>query len=102
MNRAFESIYRAVRAIPSGRVCSYGQVADAVGVTARTVGWALATCPDDVPWHRVVGADGTLRIGRRDPALGQLQRARLQAEGVPIAEDLTVPADRFLTEAPPV
>ena len=50
----FERVYEAVRASPRGRVATYGQVAQLVGVPrgARAVGWALrgtptscATCP---------------------------------------------------------
>ena len=39
----FERVYEAVRAIPRGRVVTYGQVARLVGVPrgARAVGWAL-------------------------------------------------------------
>ena len=37
---------------------------------------------NDVPWQRVVGSDGYLRIGRRSPPLMQRQRELLEAEGV--------------------
>lgn len=79
---AFAPIYDYVRAIPPGMVVSYGDVGAAVGVTARTVGWAMSRAPEDVPWQRIVGADGYLRIARRSPHLKQLQRALLEAEGV--------------------
>jgi methylated-DNA-protein-cysteine methyltransferase related protein len=84
----FAAIYAFVRAIPPGRVMGYGEVGAAVGVTARTVGWAMSVIVegDDggepVPWHRVVGADGYLRIARRSPELRAEQEARLEAEGV--------------------
>jgi methylated-DNA-protein-cysteine methyltransferase-like protein len=79
---AFEPVYAYVRTIPRGRVLSYGEVGQAVGVTARTVGWALSGCPDDVPWHRVVGADGGLRTARRSPEIYALQKQRLAEEGI--------------------
>jgi len=60
----FARIYAAVRAIPRGRVASYGEVARRAGLRrgARTVGWALAALPagTTVPWWRVVRADGTI------------------------------------------
>ncbi len=78
-----EQVYRLVRQIPPGRVMSYGQVAQYVPpLRARQVGRLMAVAPEDVPWWRVVGADGTLRIRRRDPLLAQLQRAYLLQEGV--------------------
>jgi len=82
----FAAVYQAVRAIPRGRVATYGQVARALGLPrgARAVGWALRALPDSqarrVPWHRVVSAGG--RIAAR-AGLGPLrQRQRLLAEGV--------------------
>jgi methylated-DNA-protein-cysteine methyltransferase-like protein len=82
----FERIYAYVRQIPSGKVLSYGEVGQAVGVTARTVGWAMADCPDDVPWHRVVGHDGALRTIKRSPEAFAEQKSRLLAEGITFEE----------------
>ncbi|HEY8147429.1 MAG TPA: MGMT family protein [Vicinamibacteria bacterium] len=82
----FERVYAAVRAIPRGRVATYGQVARLVGVPrgARAVGWALRALDPRreraVPWHRVVGAAG--RISLRAGAGPVLQRRRLRSEGV--------------------
>lgn len=44
------------------------------------VGQVLAATDADVPWHRVVRADGSLAKGRR-------QRVLLLAEGVPMRGD---------------
>lgn len=52
-----------MRAIPRGRVATYGDVAAAAGRpgAARAVGAIMATsCPPGVPAHRVVGAGGQL------------------------------------------
>jgi methylated-DNA-protein-cysteine methyltransferase-like protein len=84
--RFFERVYAAVRAIPRGRVATYGEVARLLGVPrgARAVGWALgalsATRERRVPWHRVVGAGG--RISLRDGVGPEVQRRRLKGEGV--------------------
>src|SRR5687767_8073742 len=82
----FASVYRAVRAIPPGRVATYGQLARWLGVPrgARAVGWALrALSPARaarVPWHRVVSAGGC--IAERAGTGPERQRRRLMAEGV--------------------
>ncbi len=59
----YQRIYDMVAAIPRGQVASYGQIAKMVGLPrrARLVGHALRHTPDgvDVPWHRVVNAQGT-------------------------------------------
>jgi methylated-DNA-protein-cysteine methyltransferase-like protein len=77
------AIYRLVRDVPRGQVVTYGQVAMAVGHprSARAVGGAMRRCPDDVPWHRVVNAQGG--ISRRRQMAGMLtQRMRLEQEGI--------------------
>ena len=76
-------VHARVKEIPPGQVMSYGQVGDAVGCSAREAGWAMNQASgEEVPWQRVVGSDGYLRIGRRSPELMQTQRALLEAEGV--------------------
>ena len=82
----FARVYAAVRAIPRGRVATYGQVAAMVGVPrgARAVGWALraldAAQAARVPWHRVVNAAGA--ISPRPGVSPRVQRQRLRSEGV--------------------
>jgi len=66
-----------VRAIPAGFVRTYGDIDPQA---PRLVGHVLATTPDDLPWHRVVRADGSLTQGRR-------QRALLLEEGIPMRGD---------------
>ncbi|HLE82533.1 MAG TPA: MGMT family protein, partial [Dehalococcoidia bacterium] len=45
----------------------------------RWVGYALADCPEDVPWHRVINAQG--RISPRHGLGPPLQRTLLKQEG---------------------
>jgi methylated-DNA-protein-cysteine methyltransferase-like protein len=82
--RSFRAaVYAIVRRIPRGEVATYGQVALLAGRAraARAVGGAMRSCPDDVPWHRVVNAQGGISRRRRD--VGMLtQRIRLEQEGV--------------------
>jgi alkylated DNA nucleotide flippase Atl1 len=67
-----------VRATPPGFVRAYGDVSPGA---PRFAGTVLAACEDpDVPWHRIVRADGSL-------AQGQRQRALLEAEGIPFRGD---------------
>ena len=79
----FDAINEVVKTIPPGQVMSYGQVGEFAGCSARVVGWAMANVVDpDVPWQRVVGADGYLRIGNRSVALQEVQRKLLERESV--------------------
>ncbi len=67
-------ILDAIRAIPEGFVRTYGDVSPGA---PRRAGRILAgTHAPDLPWWRVVRADGSL-------AVGEEQRERLEAEGVP-------------------
>ena len=67
-------IVSRVRAIPAGFVRTYGDIDPRA---PRLVGRILATTHEDLPWHRVVRADGSIPMGRR-------QRRLLRREGVPM------------------
>src|SRR5712692_2081230 len=77
----FDAIRAVVRRIPKGRVATYGAVARAAGYpgAARQVAWALRGSGPRLPWHRVLGAGGTIRLPRE---AGAEQKLRLRVEGV--------------------
>ena len=80
---SWEPVYRLVTKIPRGRVATYGQLAKMLrlGGGARAIGYALAATPagKGIPWHRVLGAGGRIRVPEPHAAL---QRRLLEAEGV--------------------
>lgn len=73
-------ILATIRKVPRGEVSSYGAIARAAGFpgAARQVVAALRGS-FDVPWHRIVGAGGAIKL-RGDSGIEQ--RLRLEAEGV--------------------
>jgi alkylated DNA nucleotide flippase Atl1 len=73
-------IEAVIRAIPKGRVSTYGGVARAAGFpgAARLVARVLNR-GFGLPWQRVLGAGGEIKL-RGDSAIEQ--RLRLEAEGV--------------------
>lgn len=82
-------VYALLRRVPAGRVTTYGDLAGWLGSrqVARQVGYALAALTtQDVPWHRVLNAQGRISPGREGP-LAEEQRARLIAEGVEISAE---------------
>jgi len=94
----FEQVYRVVRRIPRGRVCTYGRIAELTGNpgAVRAVGWALNALrgPDTgVPWHRVVNARGCISL--RDESDIHLQRQLLEAEGVIFSGNSRIDLRRF-------
>ncbi len=78
-----ERVYRIVRSIPSGRVMTYGQLAEILGdgYTPRTVGFVMHGSDDGTPWHRVINAQGGCSTGRIALPSDKQQRM-LAAEGV--------------------
>ena len=90
-----ERVWDLARQIPRGKVATYGQLAlmlaSPAGIEAaayrafgpRWVGGAMAACPDDVPWQRVINSQG--KISQRPGA--EKQRQLLEAEGVDLVKD---------------
>jgi methylated-DNA-protein-cysteine methyltransferase-like protein len=80
-------VLAVVAAIPEGRVTTYGAIAQHLQVTARQVGFIMATLTveesERLPWFRVVAANGvvsSIKLG----AVGRRQIARLRAEGITV------------------
>ena len=73
-------VVRCIRTVPSGTVSSYGAIAKAAGWpgAARQVVRILQQVPG-LPWHRVVGSGGAIKLGGENAAE---QRFRLRMEGV--------------------
>lgn len=78
-------MYALVRSIPSGQLATYGQIAALVGAprAARAVGRAMKHCPADLPWHRVVNAQGGISL-RANVGSMVTQRILLEQEGVAV------------------
>ena len=73
-----QEVLARIRATPPGFVRAYGDVSPGA---PRFAGRVLSACEEpDVPWHRIVRADGSLAKGKR-------QRRLLDAEGVPFRGD---------------
>jgi methylated-DNA-protein-cysteine methyltransferase-like protein len=91
----YEQVWDLVRQVPHGQVITYGQIAQMIGPPAevepqeykvlgpRWVGGALAACPDDVPWQRVINSQG--KISQRPGA--KRQRQLLEEEGIVFIND---------------
>ena len=79
-----ERVYEIVREIPSGKVMTYGQIAEILGegYTARTVGYVMhAAQTETVPWQRVINSQGSCSTGKLFLPYNVQQRL-LEDEGV--------------------
>lgn len=91
----YEQVWSLVRQVPRGKVATYGQIAQILPLPeevdpeayrafgSRWVGSAMAACPADVPWQRVINAQG--KISDRPGA--QRQRQLLEQEGIVFVKD---------------
>ena len=104
-------VYDLVRQIAAGRVATYGQIArlipppsgmnpaDYLRLSPRWVGGAMAICPDDVPWQRVINGQGKISL-RPGDAVNE-QRRRLEAEGVVFDARERVDLERYRWQPDP-
>lgn len=78
-----ERVFEIVRQIPSGRVMTYGQIAEILGenYTPRTVGFVMNSAEKDLPWQRVINAQGACSTGHIILPVN-LQQQMLESEGV--------------------
>ena len=91
MHAYYQRFFDVIRLVPSGKVVSYGQVADLAGLPgrARMVGKALRKYAnhEHIAWHRVVKGNGQLALLKHTelsidaPAL---QASLLREEGVSV------------------
>ncbi|MGB9181302.1 MAG: MGMT family protein [Pyrinomonadaceae bacterium] len=79
-----ERVFEIVRQVPTGRVMTYGQIAEMLGegYTPRTVGFVMHSADEETtPWHRVINSQGACSTGRIILPPDKQQRM-LEAEGV--------------------
>jgi len=100
LQELYRRIRAVIRAIPRGRVATYGQVAELAGVPggARIAAASLKTSHDHaLPWQRVIGKAGPRRgrIAIHDPVGAAMQRALLEKERVAVGDRGIVRLDVF-------
>ena len=80
-------VHALVRAVPRGRVVTYGQIAQLAGRprAAREVGWIAHAGGKGIPWQRVVNRAGGLASGYTGGRAGH--RRALAREGVRAPHD---------------
>ena len=80
----YQKIHYIISLIPSGKVATYGQIAEIVGgCTARMVGYAASTVPQDsdIPWQRAINNKAD-KSQSSSSSGGLLQQKLLEAEGI--------------------
>lgn len=103
-----QQVYAIVAAIPPRRLMTYGGIAALIPppagidplaytrIRARWAGYAMAECPSELPWHRVVNAKG--EISHRHGHGPHVQRQLLLEEGIEVSPKGRVDLQSFLWE----
>ncbi|UCE22696.1 MAG: MGMT family protein [Candidatus Aminicenantes bacterium] len=93
-------IIRLIKAIPRGKVATYGQIACLTGLytSVRRVVWILHSCSkkERLPWHRVVNRQGAISLKRG--AGYEKQKEMLKREGIVFDEKDRIDLERYLWE----
>ncbi len=87
-----DDVYEIVRNIPKGKVCTYGIIAQAIGLkgSARLIGYAMNkshVVSPKVPAHRVVNRNGML-TGKLHFENENTMKELLEKEGIKVCEDV--------------
>ena len=95
----FDDVYEVVKLVPSGRVTTYGAIANYLGtkMSARMVGWAMnaAHAMPEVPAHRVLNRSGIL-TGKAHFTTPTFMQELLEAEGIKVTNDQVVDFEKIL------
>ena len=88
INPFYQKVYLMVSKIPSGKVATYGQIAELIYAygRARQVGWALRRLklPSNVPWHRVINSKGLITMSLSRNGTDWMQKELLVKENIKI------------------
>ncbi len=93
----FQKIQKLVQKIPRGKITTYGELAEALGIKdARVVGWALHQNKDPaIPCHRVVNWAGNLASGYAFGGVKR-QKEKLEKEGIKFINKFQVDLKNYL------
>lgn len=85
-----DRVYELMAELPEDKVTTYGDLAAMAGSprAARIVGGIAHTGPIDLPWHRLVNAQGGLAVGF--PGGQDVQRQLLLQDGIECDEQWRV------------
>ena len=94
------AVIELIRAIPEGKVCTYGKIAEYAGSPrgARQVVRILHSCAEkeQLPWHRVINREG--RIALKPMEGYDEQRELLEHEGIEFDQFGRIDLNQFLWE----
>lgn len=109
--KTYDRVYKLVKKIPKGKVSTYGQIGQMLGLNPRVVGWALNRLAkykshnrdiinhistNTVPWQRVINSKGKTSTNKLMNIPLDLQKKLLEKEGVKFDKDEKINLKKFL------
>lgn len=106
--KTYDKVYNLVRKIPKGKVSTYGQIGQMLGLNPRVVGWALnrlakvspkrqGSLPSEtIPWQRVINSKGKISTNKLQEIPLDLQQKILEKEGVVFNKESTTDLKKYL------
>jgi len=101
-NKFSHQVKQLIKAIPYGKVTTYGQIASHAGNSraSRQVAWILHSCSkkDGLPWHRVTNSNWHISLPPQDGY--EIQKKLLEIEGIDFKENDSIDLDTWLWRIP--
>ena len=106
--KTYEKVYKLVKKIPKGKVATYGQIGQMLGLNPRVVGWALNRLAkyksresrhqksQSIPWQRVINSKGSISTNKLMNIPLGLQKKLLEKEGVKFDREEKVDLKKYL------
>lgn len=122
--KTYDKVYNLVRKIPKGKVSTYGQIGQMLGLNPRVVGWALNRLAKNVdrksplvsrqatnyepqskihnsrftsvPWQRVINSKGKISTNKLQEIPLDLQQRILEKEGIVFNKENTTDLKKYL------
>lgn len=115
--KTYQKVYSLVKKIPKGKVSTYGQIGQMLGLNPRVVGWALnklvvrrpssvyrkkqtrygrRNTNDVIPWQRVINSKGGISTNKLINIPLGLQKVLLKREGVKFNKNEKIDLRKYL------
>lgn len=109
--KTYDRVYILVRKIPKGKVSTYGQIGQMLGLNPRVVGWALNRLAkvksnskdlqwqvSAVPWQRVINSKGKISTNKLHNIPLDLQKKLLIKEGIKFNKEGKTDLKKYMWE----
>ena len=111
--KTYQKVYNLVKKIPRGKIATYGQIGQMLGLNPRVVGWALnrlakikkenvragfkpTSTATAIPWQRVINSKGGISTNKLMNIPLGLQKRLLEKEGIKFSSNEKTNLKKYL------